>query len=161
MLHRKFAVCNSLSRNQAPTSVIRVLGVWDSPHKLLPIFLHFRKHVQISDVNGDGLNELIVTLTDRVVRTYQWRKSSKEGELMALSKWEFADQVGSFAMCQRNGEPHLLVTQSDGILMKPKDEDHFQMTNILEQQFFEKEMPPEVATDLRVNGKPTPSLGKY
>jgi len=116
------------------------------------------KHVQISDVNGDGLNELIVTLTDRVVRTYQWRKSSKEGELMALSKWEFADQVGSFAMCQRNGEPHLLVTQSDGILMKPKDEDHFQMTNILEQQFFEKEMPPEVATDLRVNGKPTPSL---
>jgi len=115
------------------------------------------KHVQIGDVNGDGLNEVIVTLTDRVVRTYQWRKSSvKDGELMALSKWEFADQVGSFAMCQRNGEPQLLVTQSDGILLKRKDEDHFRMTSILESQI--EEMPPEVATDLKLNGKPTPSL---
>ena len=76
--------------------------------------------MQISDVNGDGLNELIVTLTDRVVRTYQWKKSSKESELMALSKWEFGDQVGCFAMCQMNSEPHLLVTQSDGILIKTK-----------------------------------------
>ena len=76
---------------------------------------------------------------------------------MALSKWEFADQVGSFAMCQRNGEPQLLVTQSDGILLKRKDEDHFRMTSILESQI--EEMPPEVATDLKLNGKPTPSLG--
>jgi len=114
------------------------------------------KHVQICDVNGDGLNEVIVTLTDRVVRTYQWRKSSKEGELMALSKWEFADQVGSFAMCQRNGEPHLLVTQSDGILLKRKNEDHFQMTSILESLI--EEMPPEVACDFMVDGKPTDSL---
>ena len=99
-------------------------------------------------------------MTDRVVRTYQWRKSSvKDGELMALSKWEFADQVGSFAMCQRNGEPQLLVTQSDGILLKRKDEDHFRMTSILESQI--EEMPPEVATDLKLNGKPTPSLGIY
>ena len=29
------------------------------------------------DVNGDGLNELIVTLTDRVIRTYQWRDFAK------------------------------------------------------------------------------------
>ena len=113
--------------------------------------------MQIGDVNGDGLNEVIVTLTDRVVRTYQWRKSTKDGELMALSKWEFADQVGSFAMCQRDGEPQLLVTQSDGILLKRKDEDHFRMTPILESLI--EEMPPEVATDLKVNGIPTPSLG--
>ena len=57
------------------------------------------KRVQIEDVNDDGLNELVVTLTDRVVRTYQWRKSRNapegaiEGELAAQTKWEFADQV--------------------------------------------------------------------
>ena len=33
------------------------------------------KQAQIGDVNGDGLNELIVTLTDRVVRTYLWRQT--------------------------------------------------------------------------------------
>ena len=76
---------------------------------------------------------------------------------MALSKWEFADQVGSFAMCQRNGEPHLLVTQSDGILLKRKNEDHFQMTSILESLI--EEMPPEVACDFKLDGKPTNSLG--
>ena len=42
-----------------------------------------------------------------------------------------------------------------------KDEDHFRMTNILEQELlkFENEMPPDVATNLIVDGKPTPSLG--
>ena len=53
----------------------------------------------IVDVNGDGFNELIITLTDRVVRTYQWHHTGDvismhpHGHLMPKNKWEFASQV--------------------------------------------------------------------
>ena len=67
---------------------------------------------------------IVCRLTDRVVRTYQWRQGpskedfSMEGELTALSKFEFGHQVGSFAVCLEDGQPNLLVTQSDGVLIK-------------------------------------------
>ena len=53
----------------------------------------------IGDANGDGFNELIVTLTDRVVRTYHWHHTgdfiSEEphGHLVSRNKWDFACQV--------------------------------------------------------------------
>lgn len=59
------------------------------------------KRVDLCDINGDGHNEVILTLTDRVLRSYVWRgacslsEGQVVGELMALSKWEFADQVSS------------------------------------------------------------------
>jgi hypothetical protein len=57
------------------------------------------KSAMIVDANGDGFNELIVTLTDRVVRTYQWHHTGDiismqpHGHLMPKNKWEFASQV--------------------------------------------------------------------
>ena len=38
------------------------------------------KKVEIIDVDDDGLNEILVTLTDRVVRTYQWRSFTEFSE---------------------------------------------------------------------------------
>ncbi|EEC10228.1 integrin alpha repeat domain-containing protein, putative, partial [Ixodes scapularis] len=51
------------------------------------------KMALLADINGDGKVELILGLTDRVVRTYQWTCFL---ELVGLQKWEFANQVGSF-----------------------------------------------------------------
>ena len=38
------------------------------------------KKVEVVDVDDDGLNEILVTLTDRVVRTYQWRSFAEFSE---------------------------------------------------------------------------------
>ena len=38
------------------------------------------KKVEVVDVDDDGLNEILVTLTDRVVRTYQWRSFTEFSE---------------------------------------------------------------------------------
>ena len=77
-----------------------------------------------SDVNGDGLNELVVTLTDRVVRTYQWRtfpnKEFYKGELAALAKWEFGHQIGGSALLPNPSEPILYVTQAGTEIHKLK-----------------------------------------
>ena len=57
------------------------------------------KDAMIGDANGDGFNELIVTLTDRVVRTYRWHHTGDfismepHGHLIPRNKWEFASQV--------------------------------------------------------------------
>ncbi len=64
-------------------------------------FLAFRqrlppnvKEALLFDVNNDGLVELVVALTDRVVRTYQWRRAQDGGGFLAsLNKWEFGGQV--------------------------------------------------------------------
>jgi len=62
------------------------------------------KSAMIGDANGDGFNELIVTLTDRVVRTYHWHHTSDFisqeplGHLVSRNKWEFAGQV-TFCFC--------------------------------------------------------------
>lgn len=77
-------------------------------------------------MNGDGLNELVVTLTDRVVRTYQWRtyptKEFYKGELLALAKWEFGHQIGgsALALLPNLTEPILYVTQAGGEIHKLK-----------------------------------------
>ncbi len=152
------------------------------------------KKVEIADVNGDGLNELIVTLTDRVLRTYVWQpgpdpdpalmeanaaedsvpespkdealdeEESEEnqednvsltpeppayvmvGELASLSKWEFGNQVGGFAICHRDGEPRLLVSQKYGILMKPKDAEHFQITELIPATEEKLDASPEIVS---------------
>ncbi len=54
------------------------------------------KEALLFDVNNDGLVELIVALTDRVVRTYQWKPKEDGGpdcHLASVNKWEFGGQV--------------------------------------------------------------------
>ena len=50
------------------------------------------KEALLFDVNNDGLTELVVALTDRVVRTYRWTPKGG-GHLASLNKWEFGGQV--------------------------------------------------------------------
>lgn len=57
------------------------------------------KELLLVDLDGDGQNELIIGLTDRVLRTYKWVKiSSDRGKFVGIYKWEFADQIGSVSL---------------------------------------------------------------
>ena len=107
------------------------------PTKFIPCFSQTLppniKKAEIVDVDDDGLNELLVTLTDRVVRTYQWRSFEEfseekqeienslelRGELEASKKWEFGAQVGGASVGWRpNKKPIVYVTQPEGTYHK-------------------------------------------
>lgn len=91
------------------------------------------KVILIGDVNGDGFSEMVVALTDRVVRTYHWVNAGDIvggkpcGKLIVLNKWELADQIGgiTFNLCADNSSA-LLVSQPGGtyftIKVSPPDE---------------------------------------
>ena len=54
------------------------------------------KEALIFDINDDDLNEVVLALTDRVVRSYQWQQGAAEGQggqLVPMNKWEFGLQV--------------------------------------------------------------------
>lgn len=75
------------------------------------------KVLLLHDVNADGLVELVIGLTDRVVRTYQWTY----GKLLGLNKWEFANQIGTVTindMASRT--PSLLVAHPGGTFIRLK-----------------------------------------
>ncbi len=64
-----------------------------------------------------NLVELVIGLTDRVVRTYQWMNN----KLVGLNKWEFANQIGTVAindMAHRT--PSLLVAHPGGTFIRLK-----------------------------------------
>ena len=55
----------------------------------------------IADIDGDGQNELIVALSDRVVRSYraiQYGNGDDIVKLVGIHKWEFSDQIGSITL---------------------------------------------------------------
>ena len=88
------------------------------------------KDVIIGDINGDGSTELVISLTDRVVRTYKWlaasstsseSASASQGRLVSINKWEFASQIGTVTLnYESDGSPALLVAQPGGAFMKLK-----------------------------------------
>lgn len=78
-------------------------------------------------MNNDGLVELVVALTDRVVRTYQWQwldgeadeEGHRRGHLAPMHKWEFAGHVGSItANRNADGTNALIVAQPGGALLR-------------------------------------------
>jgi len=62
------------------------------------------KTVLIADVDKDGANEMILGLTDRVVRSYRWSSNAdlETGKLVGLNKWECTNQIGTVTLqvCQ-------------------------------------------------------------
>ncbi|XP_014232176.1 KICSTOR complex protein ITFG2-like [Trichogramma pretiosum] len=77
----------------------------------------------IADVDKDGANELIIGLTDRVVRSYRWSNNLElgSGKLMGLNKWECANQIGTVTLQDSaDGTPTLLVAQPGGTFMRIK-----------------------------------------
>lgn len=58
------------------------------------------KVVLVADVDRDGANEMIIGLTDRVVRSYRWSTNTDlgTGKLVGLNKWECANQIGTVTL---------------------------------------------------------------
>ncbi|KAL7867571.1 hypothetical protein SRHO_G00089550 [Serrasalmus rhombeus] len=60
------------------------------------------KVMLISDIDGDGRNELVVGYTDRVVRAFRWEEPQDNtdlsgGQLVLLKKWLLEGQVDSLS----------------------------------------------------------------
>ncbi|XP_054855567.1 KICSTOR complex protein ITFG2 [Eublepharis macularius] len=84
----------------------------------------FKQHIPantkvmlISDIDGDGKNELVVGYTDRVVRAFRWEdlcESSENisGQLVLLKKWLLEGQVDSLSVNPgSDGAPEMMVSQ--------------------------------------------------
>ncbi|XP_032679848.1 KICSTOR complex protein ITFG2-like isoform X2 [Odontomachus brunneus] len=81
------------------------------------------KIVLIADVDKDGANEMILGLTDRVVRSYRWSSNADlgTGKLVGLNKWECTNQIGTVTLQHTgDGTPTLLVAQPGGTFMRIK-----------------------------------------
>lgn len=79
------------------------------------------KELLLADLDGDGQNELIIGLTDRVLRTYKWIKiSADRGKFVGLYKWEFADQIGAVSLnpSRYNNCQDIIVAQPGGTYAK-------------------------------------------
>lgn len=77
----------------------------------------------IADMDKDGANELIIGLTDRVVRSYRWSSNLDlgTGKLIGLNKWECANQIGTLTIHDDSeGNSTLLVAQPGGTFMRIK-----------------------------------------
>ncbi|VDK42459.1 unnamed protein product [Anisakis simplex] len=63
---------------------------------------------QIIDIDNDGLDEMVVIMTDRVVRTYRFI----EGRLRTLNKWEVPSQIYALSIgATRCGRIYALLGQ--------------------------------------------------
>ncbi|XP_022909335.2 KICSTOR complex protein ITFG2-like isoform X1 [Onthophagus taurus] len=90
------------------------------------------KDILLGDIDGDGAIEMVLGLTDRVVRSYRWVETVNDptkvpskpeiiGKLVALNKWECAQQIGSVSLHHSvDGIPSLLVAQPGGTFMRIK-----------------------------------------
>ncbi|XP_072162053.1 KICSTOR complex protein ITFG2-like isoform X3 [Bemisia tabaci] len=77
------------------------------------------KALILGDVDNDGNVELVVGLTDRVVRSYRWVQNAASGKLVCLNKWECANQIGSITLnYNAEGLPCLLISQPGGTFMR-------------------------------------------
>lgn len=73
----------------------------------------------IGDIDNDGNLELVLGLTDRVVRSYRWTQNITGGKLVCLNKWECANQIGNVTINYDNAQqPSLLISQPGGTFMR-------------------------------------------
>lgn len=73
----------------------------------------------IGDIDNDGYFELVLGLTDRVVRSYRWTQNFTGGRLVCLNKWECANQIGNLTLnYEANYQPSLLISQPGATFMR-------------------------------------------
>ncbi|XP_066944695.1 KICSTOR complex protein ITFG2-like [Macrobrachium rosenbergii] len=111
------------------------------------------KEILVGDVNGDGLAEMVVGLTDRVVRTYRWINIGNvvggklNGKLVGQSKWELVDQIGNISLSEcSDGSPSVLAAQPGGTYFTLKARTHEDS----DQDPFDENVPWEVLTKMSV-----------
>ncbi|XP_039278782.1 KICSTOR complex protein ITFG2 [Nilaparvata lugens] len=81
------------------------------------------KMILLGDIDNDGKQELVMGLTDRVVRSYRWHRSVSGGKLVCLNKWECARQIGSLTLNHGpQAVPYLLISQPGGTYMRIRTE---------------------------------------
>ncbi|CAG9824272.1 unnamed protein product [Phaedon cochleariae] len=98
------------------------------------------KHIILGDIDGDGYTEMVLGLTDRVVRSYRWIANPHKsdfnimdanldfepsekllGKFLALNKWECANQIGSITLHHSlDGKASILIAQPGGTFMRIK-----------------------------------------
>lgn len=73
-----------------------------------------REGALAQDVDGDGGCELLVGLTDRILRSYRYIKDDRsEGHLQALNKWELPGQFYGLAIAAKpGGSSEVVVSQA-------------------------------------------------
>nr|CAH7722893.1 unnamed protein product [Callosobruchus chinensis] len=96
------------------------------------------KSILLGDIDGDGSLEMVLGLTDRVVRSYKWVGNPHKptlnmtdssvpfepsdtvlGKFVALNKWECANQIGSITLHHSiDGRGFLLIAQPGGTFMR-------------------------------------------
>ncbi|XP_076328664.1 KICSTOR complex protein ITFG2-like isoform X2 [Tachypleus tridentatus] len=83
------------------------------------------KSCLLADIDGDGEVELVIGLTDRVLRTYRWVRqphsstSDFKGKLVGLHKWEFPNQIGGISInTTPEGSTCILAAQPGGSYVK-------------------------------------------
>lgn len=96
-----------------------------SPRELIPTYeqrMPANSRVMLlADLDGDKLIELIIGLTDRVLRTYRWIKiGENKGKFVGVYKWEFADQIGAVSLnpSSHDGCQDIIVAQPGGTYAK-------------------------------------------
>lgn len=68
----------------------------------------------LSDIDYDGSKELLVALSDRVVRSYRVAFYGNDIKLIGLHKWEFSDQISSICLSSSiKSASNLLVDNDD------------------------------------------------
>ncbi|XP_037070753.1 KICSTOR complex protein ITFG2-like isoform X2 [Pollicipes pollicipes] len=73
------------------------------------------KTALLADVDLDQQLELVVALTDRVVRVYRWT----DGTLRAISKCELMQQIGTISLnIEGDGRPSVLVSQPGAAVVR-------------------------------------------
>lgn len=71
--------------------------------------------ILLGDIDSDGLIELVIGLTDRVVRSYRWSQSATAGRLVPLHKWECNDQIGSIILVKDSDSRSCLLVSQPGL----------------------------------------------
>uniref|UniRef100_T1J124 Integrin-alpha FG-GAP repeat-containing protein 2 n=1 Tax=Strigamia maritima TaxID=126957 RepID=T1J124_STRMM len=105
--------------------------------------------VILADIDGDGNLELVIGLTDRVVRSYRWThlSSTLEGNggdtLIALNKWEFANQIGSVSLHTNTDSKSCLLVAQPGAMYVQLDCDSAELERSSRAKELMTEMPLE------------------
>lgn len=117
--------------------------------------------IVLGDIDGDGQMEMVLGLTDRVVRSYKWMPKTNDssfriseslsdcadqirGRFVAVNKWECANQIGSITLHHAwSGEPCLLIAQPGGTFMRIKCKNDLELSSEKSEQFHSSQSSSE------------------